>query len=226
MTWKLYTDDDYKCAKYHDKLPIKCCGCGTITMRSKVSLMQTFRYCNGDEVFCSPSCASKNNSKMLRPTTCKCFNCSKDIQVSNNQINRSKTKRFFCSQSCACTYNNTHKKYGTRISKLEKWIQSKLTEMYSFEIHFNRKNAINSELDIYIPSLNLAFELNGIFHYEPIFGKEQLDKLQNNDNRKYQACIQHGIELCIIDTSKQKRVTEKSSQQFLDIIVNIIKAKI
>jgi len=43
-------------------------------------------------------------------------------------------------------------------------------------IHFNKKDAINSELDIYIPSLKLAFELNGIFHYEPIFGKENFLK--------------------------------------------------
>ena len=130
--------------------------------------------------------------------------------------------RLFCSQKCSATYNNTHKTHGCRVSKLEKWLQQKLTEKYSFDIHFNKKDAINSELDIYIPHLRLAFELNGIFHYEPIYGLEQLTKIKNNDGRKFQACLEKGIELCIIDSSKQKKVTEKSSQQFLDIIVNII----
>ena len=37
--------------------------------------------------------------------------------------------------------------------------------------------AINSELDVYVPSLNLAFELNGIFHYEPIYGEKKLNQI-------------------------------------------------
>ena len=35
-------------------------------------------------------------------------------------------------------------------SKLEKWLEEQLIKMYpNLEIHFNRKDAINSELDIY-----------------------------------------------------------------------------
>ena len=74
----------------------------------------------------------------------------------------------------------------------------------NLEIHYNRKDAINSELDIYIPELELAFELNGIFHYEPIYGAEKLQQIQNNDDRKFQACLEKGISLCIIDTSSLK----------------------
>ena len=87
---------------------------------------------------------------------------------------------------------------------------------------FNGKDTINSELDIYIPSLKLAFELNGIFHYEPIYGKDKLQSIKNNDTRKFQACIEKGISLCIVDSSQQKRFSPKSSQKYLDIIVNII----
>ena len=92
----------------------------------------------------------------------------------------------FCSSTCSGTYNSAHKKFGTRRSKLEKWLEEKLIMSYpSLEFHFNRKDTIYAELDIYIPTLNLAFELNGIFHYEPIFGDKKLQSTQTNDKRKF-----------------------------------------
>lgn len=91
--------------------------------------------------------------------------------------------------------------------------------------HFNRKDAINAELDIYIPSLKLAFELNGLFHYEPIFGADKLAQIQNNDERKYQACIEHGIELCLIDVSSFKNFKEKGAVKYLSIIQEVISRK-
>ena len=107
------------------------------------------------------------------------------------------------------------------------WIQSKLDELYpNLEIHYNRKEAINSELDIYIPLLNLAFELNGVFHYEPIFGVDKLQKIQENDQSKSKACYDAKIDLCIIDTSNQKYVKPKTSQKYLDIMIKIINERL
>ena len=143
----------------------------------------------------------------------------------NDQIR--KTNRNFCSHSCAATYNNRHKTCGTRRSKLEKWLENQLKTLYpELDLDFNNKKAIDSELDIYIKSLNLAFELNGIFHYEPIYGKEKLASIQNNDKRKFQASLERNIELCIIDTSMVKCFTSKRAQIFLDIIVEIIDNKL
>lgn len=171
--------------------------------------------------FCSETCAKKNK-RTQETVLCKC--CGRTFLKRQSEIK--KTKHNFCSQKCAGIYSAQNKQHGTRRAKLEKWIEEQLFLLFpDLEIHFNRRDTINSELDIYIPSLKLAFELNGIFHYEPIFGKEKLLNIKNNDERKFQACLESEIELCIINTSNQKVFKEKSSKKYLDIIVDIIKAK-
>jgi hypothetical protein len=133
----------------------------------------------------------------------------------------------FCSKSCSAKYNNKHKTKGSRRSKLEVWVESKLTELYpNLIIDYNKIDSLEMELDIYVPSLKLAFELNGIFHYEPIFGDKKLQNIQRNDTNKFEKCQQLGISLCIIDVSKQKYFKEKTSIPFLDIILLIINQKL
>lgn len=172
-------------------------------------------------IFCSNSCRAVYRTKKQEV---KCKNCGSNFMKSSHEIRRSPSH--FCSRRCSVIHNNKNKTVGTQVSKLEKYLHLKLTELYSFDFHFNRKDTIQSELDIYIPELKLAFELNGIFHYEPIFGKDKLEQTQNNDNRKFQACIENGIELCIIDTSGQRYFKESTSQKYLQIIIDVIeKAK-
>lgn len=133
----------------------------------------------------------------------------------------------FCSRSCAATYNNLHKTKGNRRSKLEAWLEEKLNVLYpDLVIEYCNKAAINGELDIYVPSLQLAFELNGIYHYEPIHGQGKLDQVQSNDHRKFQACIEHGIELVIMDTSQLKYFKEANCIPYLDIIRKIVDGKL
>jgi len=80
-----------------------------------------------------------------------------------------------------------------------------------------------TELDIYIPSLKIAFELNGIFHYEPVFGQGKLDRIRSNDERKFAACTEKGIGLCVLDVSKISYFKERTAQPFLNIIERIIR---
>jgi hypothetical protein len=179
----------------------------------------------------------RNNDKRLRElkylsNPLKCKQCEAPIPYQKAidkkaSVNKQKTKNIFCSSSCAATYNNTHKTQGCRKSKLEYYLEEKLPALYpSLEFHFNRKDAINSELDIYIPSLKLAFELNGIYHYEPIHGAVTLTKIQNNDHRKFQACLERNIELCIIDSSKLAYFKESNAKPYLEIVQKILDQKI
>jgi hypothetical protein len=193
-----------------------CAGCGLTTAKKRENVNP-----HAVNNFCTRSCQfkSQRTAKIV-----SCTQCGENIVKLPNQLK--KRKNHFCTSSCAATYNNTHKTKGIRISKLENWLAAQLRLLYpTTEIHFNRKDTINSELDIYFPELQLAFELNGIFHYEPIYGTEKLSQIKNNDDRKFQACLERGIELCILDISSQKRFTPDSSQKFLDIITSVIGKK-
>jgi hypothetical protein len=209
-----------------DKLPLECGKCKNTFYKTKHRILQ----CKKESIlgknknggtYCSHTCFTNSSIKRLM---IECKQCKKMVSKTPYEIGES--KNLFCSRSCSCTYHNSHKKYGTRRSKLEKWLEIKLSELHSnLQIDYNKTNTINAELDIYIPSLKLAFELNGIFHYEPIFSKEKLEKTKNNDQRKFQACLEHGISLCVIDTSSQKYFKESTSQKYLDIILNILKTR-
>lgn len=222
----LYTEEEYNIAKSNELLKFKCERCGKEFYESKkwVKMCLTHETHKGRLRFCSQKCWHDfTNTSIL----VHCENCGKELSVIKSDYEGSKTKHFFCSQSCAATYNNKHKQYGTRRSKIEQYIEKNLANLYpTMEILYNDKSAIFSELDIYIPSLKLAFELNGIFHYEPIFGDEKLKKTQKNDTNKFQLCQENKISLCVIDVSELKYFKEKNAKKYLDIITEIINQEI
>lgn len=218
---KLFTDIEYLNSNYSNKLPCQCYQCNKTFYITKKRISESlYDTHNTKAKFCSRKCVNLAYNKTL---TLTCSNCETIFNKKYNQYKRSKSSNHFCSRSCAATFNNKHKLYGTRRSKLEIWIEEQLTILYpNLDIKYNESNIIGSELDIYIPSLNIAFELNGIFHYEPIYGVDKLEKIQENDKSKTKACHDAKIDLCIIDTSTQKYVKPKTSQKYLDIITNII----
>lgn len=202
-----------------EKIPFSCERCNSTFYRKKNKVCSWLKGTYSIK-YCSPTC-KEQHEKTGKEIPCKW--CGKIKYYPKALI----TKNRFCSKSCAAKYNNTHKTTGTRRSKLEKWIEDQLTILYpNLEIHYNKTNAINGELDIYIPSLKLAFELNGIFHYEPIYGTVRLSQIQNNDKRKFQACLEKEIELCVIDTQCSKHFKPKRDKKFLDIIISLIQSKL
>jgi len=153
----------------------------------------------------------------------ECDNCGVIFNKTKSQQKKSKSGKHFCSSSCSATYNNKHKKTGTRRSKLEEWLEFQLIKLYpDLEIIFNSKEQINLELDIYIPSMKIAIEINGIFNYKPIYGIEKLNKIKQYDKERDVLCENYNINLHTIDTSDQKQFTPESSERYLKEIQNII----
>lgn len=219
---KLFTQLQYDQANNTDLLPLQCEQCNQTFYINKSLINRAENPKNTVKFkFCSRQCVIINKNKKVQ---IQCTNCNKIFEKSPSAI---KSVNQFCGSSCSASYNNKHKTTGTRRSKLESWIESQLIQKYpNLKFVFNGKEAINSELDIYLPELNLAFELNGIFHYEPIYGQDKLNQIQNNDGRKFQACLEKQIELCILDTSQLKYFKKSNIIPYFDIISKIIENKL
>jgi endogenous inhibitor of DNA gyrase (YacG/DUF329 family) len=193
-----------------------CTTCGKILQRKPCRIKTGLQFCS---LKCFHQHLRKDEINLV------CYFCGKPI--TKRECDLKGKAHSFCSISCSAKYNAAHKTWGCGRSKLEKWLEPQLKDFYpELEIHFNRNDTINSELDIYIPSMKLAFELNGIFHYEPIYGQELLDKIQNNDQRKFQACLERGIELCTIDNNSMRTFNENKALIFLGVITDIIDLKL
>mgnify|MGYP001568652424 CR=1 FL=1 len=217
----LFTPTNFEDAKPQQRLPVRCRYCQKVFYRPKHEIQS---YINprqsktGD--FCSSFCDAKYRN-LGRRVPVSCDRCGASFSKTLSAIQ--KTRHNFCSQSCAARYHNSHKVTGTRRSKLEKWLEVQLVQAYpDLEFQFNRTDAIDAELDIYIPSLKLAFELNGIFHYEPIYGADKLKRVHANDHRKILACAERGIELCVIDNSKMTYFKEARALPIIQGIQSIL----
>ena len=181
---------------------VKCTFCDKTIERTLYRIQRT------ENIFCSRECNSKY--KLSFRVKLNCAICSKEIYKTENQI--LKRPRHCCSPKCARLLNKFHKDWGSKRSKLELAVEEYLTESYSyFKIKYN-KTDIGYELDINIPELNLAFEINGPTHYMPIYGEADLLRRQKIDKEKIVECKSRKIKLIIIDISNDKTFNEKNKK--------------
>lgn len=208
------------------RIPWKCEHCGVPFMVLKSafspSMYHSAKYKKHRNMYCSRECVNKAQTTKQTVT---CLHCKTIFQKVASACKKS--PNHFCCRSCMGFYNNKHKKHGSQRSKLERYIEEHLSQFYpQLRVLYNDRTTIKAELDIYIPLLHLAIELNGIFHYEPIFGEYKLSQTQNNDSRKFQACLEKKIELCIIDTSSLKYFKPANAEKYLKIVTDIIDSKL
>jgi uncharacterized C2H2 Zn-finger protein len=177
---------------------------------------------NRDTICCSRKCLYESR---ITKQIVNCLQCGKIFIRHLNQIK--KVSKHFCSSHCLGVYHNAHKTTGSRRSKLEKWLEERIQELFpNVEVIFNGTKAIKAELDIYLPAIKLAFELDGIFHFKPIFGEAKFLATQRTDLYKIKTCLEKDIQLVKIDVSSMKQFTPEASMKYLLQIQSLIDEKL
>lgn len=90
-------------------------------------------------------------------------------------------------------------------SKLERFIANIITDA-GFFIEQHQKILMNDnlEVDIYIPTLNVAVEVDGPSHFIPVWGEEKLLLQQKADDEKFGLLKFNGIKLIRIKNLNKK----------------------
>lgn len=222
------SQEKFEQAKKYDEIELKCKTCQNVFLKKKVFVLYAIENKNGKRKgndtceYCSQKCLWKAFSTK-RSVNCK--ECNKEFLKHLSQIKI--YPNHFCCVKCSSSFYRKTKTGETKRSKLEVWLENKLKIHFpTIEFLFNDRVTIEAELDILLPELNLAFELNGIFHYEPIFGEETLNKTQNRDKNKMIICYKKNIELCVIDTTKMGKFKDENCMKYFDIISKIITDKL
>lgn len=174
--------------------------------------------------FCSQKC---NRQHQVMGDTIKttCFNCNKEITRQKSQATKSKTGNYFCSKSCAATFNNKLKRKSLR-SKIEiKLYNSLVKEFPNLNILPNDKTMLDGlEIDIAIPELKLGIEWNGIVHFKPIYGQDKLNKIQSKDAEKLKIASNKDINLIVIpDLVSNDKILKQAFNNIKSIIRDLIK---
>lgn len=110
-------------------------------------------------------------------------------------------------------------------SKLEKFILSKLLED-GYRVDFHKEQTLSNtklQIDLFLPNLNIAIEVDGPSHFLPVWGDDVLDKNIKYDNKKTGLILGKGLVLIRI---KQTREFSKARAsvlyaELLDHIKNI-----
>jgi very-short-patch-repair endonuclease len=110
-------------------------------------------------------------------------------------------------------------------SKLERFLMESLrNEGYSVEFH--RDGLIPNQrlqLDLYIPSLNVAIEIDGPSHFFPIWGEKNLQRNISADNKKNSLLLSHGYVVIRVKCISQT-TSESHKHQLLAKTVEILKS--
>jgi len=222
-----YTSQEFEMANSHGLLTLGCEECHGEFTKKKMYVKHQLKVANPKKMrFCSQSCRAQydrihNPSPSTKKIVVSCKHCG--IEVIKNSCQVARTKNSFCSPSCATTYYNENRTYGYNVSKLEVYIKNKLNSLYpTLDIDYNCRMIFGLELDIFIPTLNFAVEINGPGHYIPIYGQDKLDKTMVKDDFKLKVAYAIGLELLVIDTTEQASFKALTSGKFVDMIVNEI----
>lgn len=114
-------------------------------------------------------------------------------------------------------------------SKLEHYLFNRLIED-GYKVDFHKEQSLLNtklQIDLFLPKLNVAIEVDGLSHFEPVWGQDALKRNQGYDNKKTGLILGKGLVLIRVvqkkDFSKSRAhaiyeqlvpILEKIQQQF------------
>lgn len=112
-------------------------------------------------------------------------------------------------------------------SKDEKFVREGLTKA-GFEVQYHVKNLIPSEkleVDIWVPSLKTAIEIDGPSHFLPIWGEERLAKTREADTKKGGLILSKGYALIRVKQTALNMSNLKRETMLTAVIEKLEKIK-
>ena len=170
---------------------LQCLHCNKDVLKFKSEIRK-----NPDKVFCNISCSTiywrASTAHINGKKLSNCKHCG--VEILKYESKKSQFK--FCSFYCNGKYYSQFTKRKEK-SNLEKFLLVKVQENFPYleVICSDREQCSGLELDFYFPDLQLAIEINGPVHYDPIYGETYLQSIQERDGRKAKICEVKEIEL-------------------------------
>ena len=183
---------------YKEMVPLKCRRCSSDFLKLKTAIQNHLR--RGRNIYCSRSCNSHARNEKHNQGSSIVVSEWCDVNFKKSFAEIKKTQHSFCGHSCAANWRNANKKTGCRRSKLEIYLENKIHNEYpNLFVKVNSRSSIGFELDLFFPDIMLACEINGIFHYKPIYGNTKFKRTQEIDEIKKERCKNQNIELLVIE---------------------------
>jgi very-short-patch-repair endonuclease len=100
--------------------------------------------------------------------------------------------------------NSAARQCGKTGSKLEKFLLEKLIAD-GYHVDFHKEQMLSNtklQIDLFLPTMNIAIEVDGPSHFSPIWGEDALEKNQKYDKKKNGLILGKGIFLVRIKQTR------------------------
>lgn len=107
-------------------------------------------------------------------------------------------------------------------SKLERYLLQNLSK-HGFNAAFHQERSLSGtklQIDMMIPDMGIAMEINGLSHYQPIWGDKSFNRTKNADNTKQAILLNHGFTM--INIKHTKAGSNKRFQLILKELVDLL----
>jgi very-short-patch-repair endonuclease len=100
--------------------------------------------------------------------------------------------------------NNAVRNASKTGSKLEKFLLNKLLNN-GYRVEFHKEQMLSNtklHIDLFLPTMNIAIEVDGPSHFEPVWGDDALVRNQRYDTKKNGLLVGKGIKLLRVKQTK------------------------